>query len=147
MNDIEAITKMVERYGRLCYTEGCDRTQGLLTFAHDSEDAARALLVEIRSAIATQESVAEGVATTDCRSAEGITVGLIDGMIAMARIIESRSKDSHAVRQALEDFGSDGSIHSMLSSSKQSKGEEKTTRRKSRTVDDFDVEEWKRQNL
>jgi hypothetical protein len=41
---------------------------------------------------------------TDCRSEEGVTVGLIDGMIAIARVLAKRKLDSEPIKQALIDL-------------------------------------------
>lgn len=43
----------------------------------------------------------------DCRSEEGITVGLIDALISIARIAAHRDLASLAVEQALLDFNND----------------------------------------
>lgn len=51
---------------------------------------------------------------TDCRSEVGITVGLIDGMIAIARVLKQRDLSSPEVRQALKDLRSDEDIYSLL---------------------------------
>lgn len=47
---------------------------------------------------------------TDCRSDIGITVGLIDGIIAMARVLKSRGQLSEEVQQALADLRADEDI-------------------------------------
>ena len=44
---------------------------------------------------------------TDCRSEEGITVGLIDAVISVCRILRDRDFSSPAVSEALEDLRSD----------------------------------------
>lgn len=47
-------------------------------------------------------------AAIDCRTAEGVTVGLIDALITLCRIIKGRELDgSQAVKEALKDLGSD----------------------------------------
>lgn len=50
----------------------------------------------------------------DCASDEGITIGLIDGMIAMARIVASRDWSHPAVREALADFKQDATLRTLL---------------------------------
>lgn len=46
--------------------------------------------------------------TTDCRSEEGITVGLIDALISIARVLAKRDLRKHkAVREALKDLDND----------------------------------------
>jgi len=52
--------------------------------------------------------------TTDCRSEEGITVGLIDGMMAIARVLVKRNLSGKATREALRDFGEDEDIHTLM---------------------------------
>lgn len=46
---------------------------------------------------------------TDCRSEEGITVGLIDSLISISRVLHVRLQDElpTAVVDALQDLGSD----------------------------------------
>lgn len=53
------------------------------------------------------------ITETDCRSPEGITVGLIDGIIAMSRIVrerEDKGVSTEAVKQALEDLRQDSDV-------------------------------------
>jgi len=45
-----------------------------------------------------------GTCSTDCRSSDGVTVGLIDGIITMARVLRSRQMDSLEVSEALADL-------------------------------------------
>lgn len=52
--------------------------------------------------------------STDCRSEEGITVGLIDGMIAIARVIKERDLESPAIQEALKDLQNDEDIEYIL---------------------------------
>lgn len=60
---------------------------------------------------------------TDCRSRDGITVGLIDGLIAQCRILRQRlepeSRDgcrrlAHSVRESLADLGQDEDVQFLL---------------------------------
>lgn len=44
---------------------------------------------------------------TDCRSEEGITVGLIDSIISICRVLHTRDFDTPQVQEALKDLGSD----------------------------------------
>ena len=48
--------------------------------------------------------------TTDCRSEEGITVGLIDSLISISRILAKRDLNSPAVLEALKDLQSDSDV-------------------------------------
>jgi len=47
---------------------------------------------------------------TDCRSETGITVGLIDGIIAIARVLSKRDHSSPEVIQALKDLRTDEDV-------------------------------------
>lgn len=50
------------------------------------------------------------VVTSDCRTETGITIGLIDSLITIARILVPRDlTDSHVV-EALEDLASDEDV-------------------------------------
>lgn len=55
--------------------------------------------------------------TTDCRSEEGITVGLIDSVIALSRVINQRLRVLNltpAVEEALKDLASDADLKNIL---------------------------------
>lgn len=45
--------------------------------------------------------------STDCRTEDGITVGLIDSIITISRILSQRDLSSHNVKEALKDLKSD----------------------------------------
>jgi hypothetical protein len=47
------------------------------------------------------------VSETDCRSPVGITVGLIDGMIAMARVLRQSNLSATEIQEALKDLQQD----------------------------------------
>jgi hypothetical protein len=53
--------------------------------------------------------------STCCRSEVGITVGLIDGLIAIARVLAKRDLASEEVRKALKDLHGDEDIAAILS--------------------------------
>lgn len=53
-------------------------------------------------------------APLDCRSPEGVTVGLIDGIIAAARVLRGRDLSHPAVREALADLAEDEDVASLL---------------------------------
>jgi len=53
---------------------------------------------------------------TDCRAEEGITVGLIDAIIAIARIASKRDLRPKVVREALADLQDDEDVAFLLSS-------------------------------
>lgn len=48
-----------------------------------------------------------GETTTDCRSEEGITVGLVDAIISISRVLAKRDLSPHAVQEALKDLAAD----------------------------------------
>lgn len=45
--------------------------------------------------------------TTDCRSEEGITVGLVDALITILRVLVKRDLSPPAVQEALKDLADD----------------------------------------
>lgn len=55
-----------------------------------------------------------GINHTDCREEEGITVGLIDAIISIARILAKRDLTTHAVVEALADLRADEDIALIL---------------------------------
>ena len=48
--------------------------------------------------------------STDCRSYDGVTVGLIDGIIAIARVLRHRQMEGVAISEALTDLRSDEDV-------------------------------------
>jgi len=42
--------------------------------------------------------------TTDCRTDEGITVGLIDSLITICRVLRERDLSSEAVKESVKDL-------------------------------------------
>lgn len=53
----------------------------------------------------------------DCRSEEGITIGLIDAMISIARVLARRDlEESQAVKEALADLHADEDIALIMNS-------------------------------
>ena len=57
--------------------------------------------------------------TTDCRTEEGITIGLIDSIITLCRIIKARELLSLAINEALKDLGSDEDFEFLYRKSKE----------------------------
>ncbi|MNZ98575.1 hypothetical protein D3C78_1178640 [compost metagenome] len=51
---------------------------------------------------------------TDCRTEDGVTVGLIDSIITAARVVARRGLSSEAVYQALEDLRSDEDVQALI---------------------------------
>jgi len=45
--------------------------------------------------------------TTDCRTEDGITVGIVDAFITLLRLFQCRDLSSDAVKEALKDLSSD----------------------------------------
>lgn len=52
--------------------------------------------------------------TTDCHTPEGITVGLIDSLISIARVLAVRDLNPPAVVEALRDLRDDSDIRILL---------------------------------
>lgn len=52
--------------------------------------------------------------TTDCRTETGITVGLIDGIIAIARMLAHRDLTAPQAHEALKDMRSDEDVRRIL---------------------------------
>ena len=52
--------------------------------------------------------------STDCRTETGITVGLIDGMIAICRILKSRLNSEEEIVAALADLQDDEDLKAIL---------------------------------
>ena len=52
--------------------------------------------------------------STDCRSEAGITVGLIDALITLARLLAPRDLWLPEVREALRDLASDEDLRAIL---------------------------------
>lgn len=55
-----------------------------------------------------------GATETDCRTEEGITVGLIDSVITVARVLAKRDLSTPAVLEALRDLRTDSDVASLL---------------------------------
>lgn len=52
--------------------------------------------------------------STDCRTQEGIAVGLIDGIISMARVLRQMNIDSESYKEAIKDLRSDEDVAWLL---------------------------------
>jgi len=59
------------------------------------------------------------ISKTDCRSPDGITIGLIDGMIAMARVLRKANLGAAEVQEALKDFTADEDVKWLMEHSVQ----------------------------
>lgn len=55
-----------------------------------------------------------GAFTTDCRTDEGITVSLIDGIMAVCRVLRGRNLEHPAVVAALHDLAQDRDAHAVF---------------------------------
>lgn len=51
------------------------------------------------------------ITETNCRSEEGVTVGLIDAIISISRILANRNLSSKVVTEALKDLREDGDLN------------------------------------
>ncbi len=56
-----------------------------------------------------------GNTETNCRSEEGITVGLIDSMLSIAQLLKDRDMTSEAIQEALIDLQDDAAVSWLLS--------------------------------
>lgn len=56
---------------------------------------------------------------TDCRDQDGITVGLVDALISISRILVHRNLDDPAVKEALKDLAADEDIAEILRKAKE----------------------------
>ena len=72
--------------------------------------AAAGELMSIARAALSAPSHGGGVAHTDCRSEDGITVGLIDSIITSCRVLSSRDLTCEAAVEALRDLRSDSDV-------------------------------------
>jgi hypothetical protein len=52
--------------------------------------------------------------STDCRTEEGVTVGLIDSIITAARVLAGRDLQSPAILEALKDLRSDEDVARLI---------------------------------
>ncbi len=52
--------------------------------------------------------------STNCRDEDGVTVGLIDALMSIARILAKRDMNPDSVQEALKDLASDEDIAKVL---------------------------------
>lgn len=52
---------------------------------------------------------------TDCRSEEGVTVGLIDSLISICRVLSKREMNTKSIQEALCDLSTDEDVNKVLS--------------------------------
>lgn len=50
----------------------------------------------------------------DCRSPSGVTIGLIDGIISIARVLHYRPMNDPAVVEALKDLRADECVRELM---------------------------------
>lgn len=55
----------------------------------------------------------------NCRTDDGVTVGLIDGIIAIARVLAKRDLSSQGIKEALLDLQQDEDIAFLLNNRKE----------------------------
>jgi len=53
------------------------------------------------------KDIQEGTINTNCREETGITVGLLDGLIAQIRIVRNRNLDDKAIVEVFKDLAAD----------------------------------------
>lgn len=53
---------------------------------------------------------------TDCRSEEGVTIGLLDSIIFIARVLSKRDFESETIQSALRDFRNDEDVRKIMDS-------------------------------
>lgn len=63
-----------------------------------------------------EQPAAQAGGTVDCRSPEGVTVGLVDAIITSARVLRGRDMTSPAVAEALADLADDEDVARLLAS-------------------------------
>lgn len=51
---------------------------------------------------------------TDCRSEAGVTIGLVDGIIATCRVLVARDLSAPEMREALKDLRADEDLRTLL---------------------------------
>ena len=51
---------------------------------------------------------------SDCRSENGITIGLIDSIISISRVLKGRLTNNYEVVEALKDLNSDSDLKEIL---------------------------------
>ena len=86
---------------------------GLIRHGRQSKELSEYLgmkCMEYRGAALSAPSHGGGVAHTDCRTEDGITVGLIDSIITSCRVLSSRDLTCEAVVEALRDLRSDSDV-------------------------------------
>lgn len=62
--------------------------------------------------------------TTDCRDEVGITVSLVDALIAIARVLAKRDLGAREVQEALEDLRQDEDIRKLLRKEEEHNGKD-----------------------
>jgi len=55
-----------------------------------------------------------GTTSTDCRTEEGVTVGLIDAVITLARVLRGQNFHTLAIHEALKDMRGDEDVRWLL---------------------------------
>jgi hypothetical protein len=66
---------------------------------------------------------------TDCRTPEGIAVGLVDTIIVAARVLAGMDLSPTPVRAALADLSADEDVRRLVTSSRQEPGDTRLPRR------------------
>jgi hypothetical protein len=72
---------------------------------------------------------------TDCRSEDGITVGLIDSIISICRVLKDRNFDSKEISESLHDLRQDEDFnHLMYMAMAAVKAKEKVSKKRTTRV-------------
>jgi hypothetical protein len=82
-------------------------------------NAERDAMLELRSIITARaggpkRKTTPTIINTDCRSDVGVTVGLVDSIITMARVLSKRDLDCTEAREALKDLAGDEDLLSII---------------------------------
>jgi hypothetical protein len=81
-----------------------------------------ALVDQVKNSKSVMENKNINQTQTDCRDEVGITVGLIDAIISIARILSKRDLIDSSIKEALKDLSSDEDVDFII---KQGKNEYK----------------------
>jgi non-canonical purine NTP pyrophosphatase (RdgB/HAM1 family) len=69
--------------------------------------------------VGTAQDTGNDNRTTDCRDEDGITVGLVDAIISIVRVLAKKDLDAPDVREALKDLAEDEDLRKILEKGKQ----------------------------
>jgi hypothetical protein len=93
-------------------------------FVQQANACQRKTVVNKESPKDKEEAALALVDALDCRSEEGVTVGLIDALITVARVLVHRDLAPAAVVEALKDLADDEDVKTIMDSAKSLAGTE-----------------------